>query len=166
MEYAGSRATSAYDALSTRDKKSKQMINALFGDVKTGRLMRLQYLGYSLLLSLLMFGFGLAIVLAIGAGEHIIGGDLQQAQDKLREIFTLPLIIVFAVVIPLFVFIGLNIMAKRIRDIGLPGWWTMLVIIVLEGVASFAVSDGAGSVLHSLVWFTLLLIPTDTFKKQ
>ena len=34
--------------------------------------MRLQYLGYSLLLSLLMFGFGLAILLAIGAGEHII----------------------------------------------------------------------------------------------
>ncbi|MBW2208518.1 MAG: hypothetical protein JRG79_16550, partial [Deltaproteobacteria bacterium] len=65
------------------------MIKALFGDVKTGRLMRLQYLGYSLLLSLLMFGFGLAIVLAIGAGEHIIGGDLQQAQDKLREMFTL-----------------------------------------------------------------------------
>ena len=76
------------------------MIKALFGDVKIGRLMRLQYLGYSLLLSLLMFGFGLAIVLAIGAGEHIIGGDLQQAQDKLREMFTLPLMIVFAVVIP------------------------------------------------------------------
>jgi len=114
----------------------------------------------------LMFGFGLAIVLAIGAGEHIIGGDLQQAQDKLREMFTLPLMIVFAVVIPLFVFIGVNIMAKRIRDIGLPGWWTMLVIIVMEGVASSAVSDGAGSGLHSLVWFALLLIPTDTFKKQ
>ena len=140
------------------------MINALFGDVKTGRLMRLQYLGYSLLLSLLMFGFGLAIVLAIGAGEHIIGGDLQQAQDKLREMFTLPLMIVYAVVMPLFVFIGLNILAKRIRDIGLPGWLTVLVIIVLEGVASFAVSSGAGSGLHTLVWIALLLIPTDTFK--
>ena len=140
------------------------MINALFGDVKTGRLMRLQYLGYSLLLSLLMFGFGLAIVLAIGAGEHIIGGDLQQAQDKLREMFTLPLMIVYAVVMPLFVFIGLNIWAKRIRDIGLPGWWTVLVIIVLEGVASFAVSSGAGSGLHTLVWIALLLIPTDAFK--
>ena len=98
------------------------MIKSLFGDVKTGRLMRLQYLGYSLLLSLLMFGFGLAILLAIGAGEHIIGGDLQQAQDRLREMFSLPLMILFAVVIPLLVFIGVNMMAKRIRDIGLPGW--------------------------------------------
>jgi uncharacterized membrane protein YhaH (DUF805 family) len=141
------------------------MVNALIGDVKTGRLMRLQYLGYSLLLSLLMFGFGLAIALAIGAGEHIIGGDLQQAQDKLREMFTLPLMIVFAVIMPLFVFIGLNMMAKRIRDIGLPGWWTMLVIIVLGGVVPVAVSSGAGSGFHSLVWIALLLIPTDTFKK-
>ena len=140
------------------------MTKALLGEVKTGRLMRLQYLGYSLLLSLLMFGFGLATVLAIGAGEHIIGGDLQQAQDKLREMFTLPLMIVYAVVMPLFVFIGLNILAKRIRDIGLPGWLTVLVIIVLEGVASFAVSSGAGSGLHTLVWIALLLIPTDTFK--
>ena len=140
------------------------MINALFGDVKTGSLMRLQYLGYSLLLSLLMFGFVLAVVLAIGAGEHIIGGDLEQAQEQLREMFTLPVMLVFAVVMPLFVFIGLNILAKRIRDIGLPGWWTVLVIIVLEGVASFAVSSGAGSGLHTLVWIALLLIPTDTFK--
>ena len=68
------------------------MIKALFGDVKTGRLMRLQYLGYSLLLSLLMLGFGFAVVSTIGAGEHIIGGDLQLAQDKLREMFTLPFI--------------------------------------------------------------------------
>ena len=142
------------------------MTKALLGEVKTGRLMRLQYLGYSLLLSLLMFGFGLATVLAIGAGEHIIGGDLQQAQDKLREMFTLPLMIVFAVVIPLSVFIAANIMAKRIRDIGLPGWWTLLVIIVLESVASYAVSNEIGSGLHTLVWIVLLLIPSDTFKKQ
>ena len=142
------------------------MTKALLGEVKTGRLMRLQYLGYSLLLSLLMFGFGLATVLAIGAGEHIIGGDLQQAQDKLREMFTLPLMIVFAVVIPLSVFIAANIMAKRIRDIGLPGWWTLLVIIVLESVASYAVSNEIGSGLHTLVLIVLLLIPSDTFKKQ
>ena len=140
------------------------MINVLFGDVKTGRLMRLQYLGYSLLLSFLMLGFGLAIVLAIGAGEHIIGGDLQQAQDKLREMFTLPFMIVFAVVMPLFVFAGFNLLSKRIRDIGLPGWWTLLVIVVLESVASYAVSNEVGSGLHSLVWIVLLLIPTDTFK--
>ena len=75
------------------------MIRTLLGDITTGKLMRTQYLGYSLLLYVLMLGFGFAVVLAIGAGEHIIGGDLQQAQDKLREMFTEPAMIVFAVVI-------------------------------------------------------------------
>jgi len=135
------------------------MIKALFGDVKTGRLMRLQYLGYSVLLSVLMFGFGFAVVAAIGAGEHITGGDLQQAQEQLRERFTLPAMLVFAVITPLFVFIGANIMAKRIRDIGLPGWWMVLAIFVISGVVSYMVSNEVSSGLNTLVWVVLLLVP-------
>jgi uncharacterized membrane protein YhaH (DUF805 family) len=135
------------------------MIKALFGDVKTGRLRRLQYPGYSLLLSLLMFGFVLAVVLAIGAGEHIIGGDLEQAQEQLREMFTLPVMLVFAVVMPLFLFAGANTMAKRIRDIGLPGWWMVLAIIVITGVVSYMVSNEVSNALHTLIWVVLLLVP-------
>jgi len=141
------------------------MIKALFGEVKTGRLMRLQYLGYSVLLSLLMFGFGLAVVMAIGAGEHIIGGDLQQAQDQLREMFTLPVMLVMAVVMPLFLFIGVNIMAKRIRDIGLPGWWTVLAIFIVSGVVSYLVSDNAGSIVNTLAWVALVLVPGNALTK-
>jgi len=127
--------------------------------------MRLQYLGYSLLLSLLMFGFMLAVVLALGAGEHIIGGDLQQAQDKLRDMFTLPAMIVFAVVMPLFMFIGVNIMAKRVRDIGLPGWWSVLAIIVITGVVSYMVSNEVSRALHTLILVVLLLVPSNTLAK-
>ena len=141
------------------------MIKALFGDIKTGRLMRLQYLGYSVLLSLLMLGFGFAVVAAIGAGEHIIGGDLQQAQDQLRETFTFPLILVMAVVMPLFVFIGANIMAKRIRDIGLPGWWMVLAIFVISGVVSYMISNDVSNGLNTLIWVVLLLIPGNALAK-
>ena len=140
------------------------MIKALFGEVKTGRLMRLQYLGYSLLLSLLMFGFGMAVVLAIGASEHIIGGDLQQ--DQLREMFTLPVMLVMAVVMPLFVFIGSNIMAKRIRDIGLPGWWMVLAIFVVSGVVSYMISDEISGGLNTLIWVVLLLVPSNALVKE
>ena len=141
------------------------MIKALFGDIKTGRLMRLQYLGYSVLLSLLMLGFGFAVVAAIGAGEHIIGGDLQQAQDQLRETFTFPLMLVMAVVMPLFVFIGANIMAKRIRDIGLPGWWMVLAIFVISGIVSYTISNDVSSGLNTLIWVVLLLIPGNALAK-
>jgi len=117
------------------------------------------------LLSLLAFGFGLAIVLAIGAGEHIIGGDLEQAQNKLREIFTLPLMIVLAVVVPLFMFIGSNLMAKRIRDIGLPGWWTVLAVFVASGIVSYLFSENAGSGLSTLIWVVLVLVPSNALAK-
>ena len=141
------------------------MIKALFGDVKTGRLMRLPYLGYSVLLSLLMIGFGFAVVAAIGAGEHIIGGDLQQAQDQLREMFTLPVMLVMAVVMPLFVFIGANIMAKRIRDIGLPGWWMVLAIFIISGVVSYMISNEVSSALNTLIWVVLVLVPSNALAK-
>jgi len=141
------------------------MIKALLGDVKTGRLMRLQYLGYSLLVYLLMFGFVFLVILAIGAGEHIIGGDLQHAQDKLREMFTLPAMIVFAVIMPLFLFMVANIMAKRIRDIGLPGWWSVLAIIVITGIVSYMVSNEVSNGLSTLIWVVLLLVPSNSQAK-
>ena len=141
------------------------MIKALFGEVKTGRLMRLQYLGYSVLLSLLMFGFGLAVVMAIGVGEHIAGGDLQQVQDQLLEQLTLPVMLVMAVVMPLFLFIGVNIMAKRIRDIGLPGWWTVLAIFIVSGIVSYLVSDNAGSIVNTLAWVAVVLVPSNALAK-
>ena len=141
------------------------MIKALFGEVKIGRLRRLQYLGYSLLLSLLMLGFVLAVVMAIGAGERIIGGDLEQAQDQLRGMFTLPVMLVFAVVMPLFLFAGANTMAKRIRDIGLPGWWMVLAIMVITGVVSYMVSNEVSSALHTLIWVMLLLVPGNALTK-
>ena len=141
------------------------MIKALLGDVKTGRLMRLQYLGYSLLVYLLMFGFVFVVILAIGAGEHIIGGDLQHAQDKLREMFTLPAMIVFAVIMPLLLFMVANIMAKRIRDIGLPGWWSVLAIIVITGIVSYMVSNEVSNGLSTLIWVVLLLVPSNAQAK-
>jgi uncharacterized membrane protein YhaH (DUF805 family) len=142
------------------------VIKHLLGDIKTGRLMRLQYLGYSLLLSLLMFGFGFAVITAIGAGEHIIGGDLQQAQDKLREMFTLPVMIVFAVASAFFLFAGANIMAKRLRDIGLPGWWLVLAIFVISGVVSYQVSNEVSSGLNTMIWVVMLLVPGNAFAKR
>lgn len=138
------------------------MLKTLFGDVHSGRLKRLQYVGYSLLLSLLMIGFGFAVVAAIGLGEDFIGGDLQQVQDMLRERLTLPYMIVFAVATLLFMFTGANIMSKRIRDIGLPGWWSVLALLVLFTALSYAVSDQISSILQSLVWLLLSLIPGDS----
>ena len=142
------------------------MFNAFFGDIANGRLMRLRYLGYSLLLGFLFIVFGLAVGLAIGVGEDLIGGNLQQAQDQLRAWFTLPFMIVFGLVVALFLFIGANLKAKRLRDIGLPGWWSVLAIAVLTGVLSVAVSKEAGNGLYLLIWLALVLVPSNTLGKR
>ena len=142
------------------------MLNVFIGDIKTGRLLRIQYLGYSLALFLLVFVFMMLIVLAIGVGEHILGGDLQEAQAQLREWFTFPFMIIFGIFIAMMAFMSFNIMAKRIRDIGLPGWWVVLFLVILEIVISYSFSQQASSGLHSLSWLLLVLIPSDTFAKK
>lgn len=125
--------------------------------------MRLQYLRYSLLIAVFAISFVFSIVLAIGVGEHLLGGNLQEAQAQLREWFTLPLIFVFSLFMMLFTFIGLNIMAKRIRDIGLPGWWVVLIFVLLEGIVSYYISQKVSSSLHTISFILLLLIPSNTF---
>jgi len=142
------------------------MFNTLFKDIAFGHMARLSYLGHSILLLLLLIAYMLIVVLAIGAGEHIIGGDLQQTQDQLRGMLTLPFLVVTGIVMALLMFAGLNIMAKRIRDIGLPGWWMVLALIVLGMLLSYFVSQQASSGLHALTWVLLILIPGNTVGKQ
>ena len=142
------------------------MFKIYFGEIRDGRLVRLQYLGYSLLLAAIAFGIVILVVLAIGAGEHIIGGDLQQAQDKLRDWFSLPFMVLFGLAYLGLAFAGANIMAKRIRDIGLPGWWVVLVVMLLTGFSSTVGPEQIGSGLSTLIWIALLLIPGGAFSKR
>ena len=135
------------------------MLKVLLGNVRHGRLSRLPYLGCSLLIIALMLGFGIAIAVAAGVGEQLVGGDLQQAQDKLREWFALPAILLIVLVMSLLLFMSANIMAKRVRDIGLPGWWTVAAVVVLTAMVTYWVSDDAGNGLHTIVWIVLLLVP-------
>ena len=138
------------------------MFSVLLGNVRHGRLARLPYLGYSLLILALMLGFGIALAVAAGVGEQLIGGDLQQAQDKLREWFAMPVILLTVLVMSLLLFMSANIMAKRLRDIGLPGWLMVAAVVVLTAMVTYWVSDDAGNGLHTLVWVVLLLVPGNT----
>lgn len=141
------------------------MFKIFFSEVKTGRLLRLPFLGYSLLLQLLAFSFVFVIILAIGAGEHLIGGDLQKAQEMLREWFSVPFIIIFGLFMAIICFAGLNLTAKRIRDTGLPGWWVLLAVLILQIITSSFISQETSGGLHFFLTVILFLIPTDTFAK-
>lgn len=141
------------------------MLQILFGDIKFGRLARLPYFIYSLLFNLVVIGIGIGVVLSIGAGEQIISGDIQQAQQKILSMFSGSFLLIFLVVTILLVFSWYNLMAKRIRDFGISGWWTVLAIVILESIISINISVEASSGMHTLIWIVLLLVPSNTFEK-
>lgn len=136
------------------------MLKTLFGDITGGRVPRLPFLGYWLLLVVVLLVVIIGIGAAVGAAEHLVGGDLESAQAQLRSQFGLPALAVGIVVVAGFVFAGANLYAKRLRDIGLPGWWTVLGLIVAGLVISLAISDKAAGGFDFLVWVALLVVPT------
>ena len=60
----------------------------------------------------------------------------------------------------------LNIMAKRIRDIGLSGWWLVFAVVVLAGLASQLHTEQTGGAVIGLASLLLMLIPGGTFDKN
>ena len=77
----------------------KHLLKTLFGDIHSGKLKRLPYLGYSLLICFMAVLFFLLIAAAIGVGEHMIGGDLQQAQEQLQADLSMPAILAFGILV-------------------------------------------------------------------
>lgn len=142
------------------------MVSALFKELKTGQLRRMAFFGYGVLLMIIPLIFMLVVVFLIGAGEHLIGGDLTQAQDKLRGWFSGPaIIIVFSFMIAVL-FAQLNIMAKRLRHMGLSGWWWVLIIIVVNLVVTAIAGEAIGNIIGLIVALALLFIPGDSFGRS
>jgi uncharacterized membrane protein YhaH (DUF805 family) len=149
------------------------MLNTYFGNVTSGRLLRLSFVGYFILLQVIMIALGLGIGASVGVAENLVGGDIQDAQTLLREKFGIPVIIGMAIVFGLFFFAFLNLKAKRIRDMGLPGWWTLLAVLVIAIIISVIVNIVSGldpetsqrvsTVISAIVFLALVFIPSDTF---
>lgn len=153
------------------------MFNALFSGITSGRLPRLPFLGYLLLIAAIMFAFVFGTVALIVSAEKLMSGNLQQIQATLAQELGMAYIIIMAIFILLIVFVSMNIVAKRIRDMGLWGWTSVLVLVVASGIVAAAfpgemtVVNGmnqmipslASSVLQAIVFLCLVLIPGNAF---
>lgn len=140
-----------------------KIVEIYFKSVRTGRLQRMQYFAFSVAAVILVVLAVFGLVVGIGIAEQIIGGDIEQAQALLREKFSgiaLLGIFLFIVVIG---FAQLNIAAKRVRDIGLPGWPLVLAMIVLAYMISL-ISDGyTQQGIRFAFWLVLVLMPSGSF---
>lgn len=147
-------------------KVELQMLNAFFLDIRTGRLGRLQYLGYSVLLIAVGFAASVLFVAVSDGADSIMRLDIEQFEKQLENALEGPMVIVTIVLSIVFLFADLNLGAKRLRDIGLPGWTAIVVIIAATIVFYTVFSTPGGDLFSFLSWIALLLIPTNAIKRK
>jgi len=141
------------------------MLGEYFGEISDGRLNTRRFILLWLVLVAVFVVFALLIGTSIGIAEHLIGGDLENAQAILRENLAIPAIIAIAVFFLLFAFAKLNIIAKRARDTGLPGWLSAIIIAGLTGASSQLAGGVSSGGVGLLLLVILTFIPTNTFRR-
>ncbi|MCD6212913.1 MAG: hypothetical protein J7J02_08025 [Sulfurovum sp.] len=114
------------------------MLKIFYGEWGTGKLQRLPYLGYHLLLMVLIIAIIMGTIFTVGAAENFIGGNLAETQKMLMDKFGFVAIAGIMVLIFAAMLGQINILGKRIRDMGLPVLWSILGIIVVSMVLNIA----------------------------
>ena len=167
------------------------MFKIYFGEWGSGKLQRLPYLGYHILLMVIIFAIIFGGIFAVGASENLMGGNIVDTQAMLMDKFGM-LAIIGIVALMFIAMIGqVNILGKRLRDMGLPVLWTILGIIVVSMIlnilfppyevtmAAVAVHDANASAtavatsstttsmvvqaFDMIVFLCLIFIPSNTF---
>ncbi len=148
------------------------MWRIFFGEVASGRLKRLQYLGYSILLNLIVFAIVITAIMLVGGVEQA-SDDPMAMQRRLLERFGSVGMLAMSLLMFVFLFAGLNLMAKRLRDMGLPGWPGVLGLMLIAMLLALMLGGGAagmgpgGGMTMNLIQLAilafLLLVPSDAF---
>jgi len=140
------------------------MFKTYFGEFKSGRLQRLPFLGYAFLIIAVQFAFVFATVLAIGGAEMAIGGDLATAQEAILKSLAIPYLIIFAIFMAALLIAGMNITAKRARDIGLPGWLFVAGLIFISVLISNFIFPNLSQAISTVAGLGLLFSPSGMLK--
>jgi len=167
------------------------MLKIYFGEWGTGKLQRLPYFGYHLLLIVLIMAIIMGTIFAVGAAENFIGGNLAETQKMLMDKFGFIAIAGIMVLIFAAILGQLNILGKRIRDMGLPVLGTILGIMFISLILNIALppqevaisaaavqtADGSAAavattttstnivvqIFDMIVFLCLVFIPSNTF---
>jgi uncharacterized membrane protein YhaH (DUF805 family) len=170
------------------------MLNIYFGEWGSGKLQRLPYLGYYVLLTVLVMAIIIGGIMAVGMTENLMGGNIADTQKLLLDKFGIIAILGIAVLGFATVLAQVNILGKRIRDIGLPVLWTILGIIavslvlnllfppqeVMMSAASVQTANGSATTMTAsatstsmvvqlfdlAIFLALLFIPSNSFSSK
>jgi len=139
------------------------MFRTMFADIKGARLPRLPYFGYSVLLTVLLLVIMFAAVAGVVGTESLADGNIAEIQQRFAEKAGGPTLVILLLSMLALLFAHFNLMAKRVRDIGFPGWPGVLVIFVVSAIAGSVVAEQYASLVNTIVWLALVLIPGGAF---
>jgi len=132
------------------------MLTLLFDEVRTGRAGRVTFLK-----GLVALGVAAAAALLVLRGifvfaESVGGGG---ALGMVAELVGFALAGVVAALVLTLVYAFMNLIAKRLRDIGLPAWKALAVICALGAAFSLGTPPGAAFGYIGTVWLLLFFLP-------
>ncbi|MEA3434718.1 MAG: hypothetical protein U9R13_09060 [Campylobacterota bacterium] len=167
------------------------MLKTYFGEWGTGKLQRLPYFGYHILLIVLIIAIILGSIATVGAVENFMGGNLAETQKMLMDKFGFVAIAGIMILIFAAMLGQLNILGKRIRDMGLPVLMTIIGIMLISLILNIALppqemaisaaavqtADGSAAavattttstniivqIFDMIVFLCLVFIPSNTF---
>jgi uncharacterized membrane protein YhaH (DUF805 family) len=131
-----------------------------------GRLTSIPFLIRWLALLAIFFVLLIGLGAAIGLTERIVGGDLEALRQRLTSNLGGPVAILLLIAFLVFAFANLNIIAKRARDVGLPGWLTAIVIGALSGGATQVTGQAATGGLGVVLLLILAFLPTNMMRQK
>jgi uncharacterized membrane protein YhaH (DUF805 family) len=166
----------------------------LFGAPRQGRMARLAFVIYASAIQLAVLVYFIWVIVATGLAEQAVDLDPEKALQQLNEILSSPLtagmaelatildlekaqqqsselfspaLLVLSGVFLLALFYALlNVVAKRVRDIGLPGWWAILAYVIVRVIISAAGFPWVGLLFDLLATLLLCFVVTDAVGRQ
>ncbi len=170
------------------------MLNIYFGEWGSGRLQRLPYLGYHVLIMFLVVFIAIGLVFAMGLLGSLMSGNIKEIENIMGNQLGILASVLFTILILSMIIGQINIFAKRIRDMGLPVIWTILGIIVISmalnliyppqdividtttietaqsrlstASATMSSSNSVVALYNLMVFLLLIFVPSDTFRKN
>ncbi len=139
------------------------MFRRIFAEITGARLARLPYFGYTALLTVVLVVIVFAIVAGIAGLENLAEGNITEIEKRFAETGGGPLVIAFMLFMLALLFAHFNLMAKRLRDIGFPGWPGVLVVFVGIAIVSAVIGENYAGPINTLIWLALVLIPGNAF---
>ena len=124
--------------VSLSDRRPYATLGILFGERTTGRLKRLPFLGFSIFASVIAALAMVIIALTMGGAAWLMSQNPLMARQYVHDHLTTPGFIAMLAIGLLLTFIHMNLSAKRLRDMGLQGWRTLgLFVLLVIGLAFF-----------------------------